>query len=111
VSRGPQSQEANGPQAGRDHRRSACGRLGVSSAELPIVKPRELVRALERMGFHLLRKSKGSHWQFEHPERPSGTVLVDRGRDVGPGLVRKIPHGIESFRRAGGPEHGEGGCV
>lgn len=28
----------------------------------PIGKPRELVRALEKMGFRLLRKSKGSHW-------------------------------------------------
>lgn len=29
----------------------------MSPAGLPIVKPRELIRALERMGFRLLRKS------------------------------------------------------
>jgi predicted RNA binding protein YcfA (HicA-like mRNA interferase family) len=39
----------------------------VSPSELPVLKPRELIRALERMGFRLLGKSKGSHWQFEHP--------------------------------------------
>jgi predicted RNA binding protein YcfA (HicA-like mRNA interferase family) len=33
-----------------------------------MVKRRELIRALERIGFRLLRKSKGSHWQFEHPD-------------------------------------------
>ena len=30
----------------------------MSSDELPILKPRELVRALERMGFRLLRKPR-----------------------------------------------------
>jgi len=33
-----------------------------------MLKLRELIRALERMGLRLLRKSKGSHWQFEHPD-------------------------------------------
>jgi predicted RNA binding protein YcfA (HicA-like mRNA interferase family) len=59
------------------------------------LKPRELVRALERMGFHLLRKSPGSHWQFEHPDGRRTTVPVHRGRDIGPGLLRKILRDIE----------------
>jgi predicted RNA binding protein YcfA (HicA-like mRNA interferase family) len=60
-----------------------------------MVKPRELVRALERMGFRLLRKSKGRHWQFEHPDGRRTTVPVHKGRDVGPGLLRKILRDIE----------------
>jgi len=40
----------------------------VNGSDLPTLKPRQLIRALERMGFRLLRKSKGSHWQFEHPD-------------------------------------------
>ena len=67
----------------------------MSSSELPMLKPRELIRALERMGFRLLRKSKGSHWQFEHSDRRRTTVPVHKGRDIGPGLLRKILRDIE----------------
>ncbi len=67
----------------------------MSASELPILKPRELVRALERMGFRLVRKSKGAHWQFEHPDGRRTTVPVHKGRDIGPGLLRKILRDIE----------------
>jgi predicted RNA binding protein YcfA (HicA-like mRNA interferase family) len=67
----------------------------VSAFDLPILKPRELIRALERMGFRLLCKSKGSHWQFEHPDGRRTTVPVHKGRDIGPGLLRKILRDIE----------------
>ena len=67
----------------------------MSPSELPILKPRELIRALERIGFGLLRKSRGSHWQFEHPDGRQTTVPVHKGRDIGPGLLRKILRDIE----------------
>lgn len=67
----------------------------MSAFDLPILKPRELIRALERMGFRLVRKSKGSHWQFEHPDGRRTTVPVHKGRDIGPGLLRKILRDIE----------------
>lgn len=67
----------------------------MSSSDLPILKPRELIRALERMGFRLLRKSKGSHWQFDHPDGRRTTVPVHKGQDIGPGLMRKILRDIE----------------
>jgi predicted RNA binding protein YcfA (HicA-like mRNA interferase family) len=54
-----------------------------------------LIRALERMGFCLLRKSPGSHWQFEHPDGRKTTVPVHKGRDIGPGLLRKILRDVE----------------
>ena len=47
------------------------------------------------MGFRLLRKSKGSHWQVEHPDGRRTTVPVHKGRDIGPGLLRKILRDIE----------------
>ena len=47
------------------------------------------------MGFRLLRKSKGSHWQFEHSDARRTTVPVHKGRDIGPGLLRKILRDIE----------------
>jgi len=67
----------------------------LTEAGLPVLKPRELVRALERMGFELLRKSKGSHWQFEHPDGRRTTVPMHKGSDVGPGLLRKILRDVE----------------
>ena len=62
----------------------------MSDSDLPILKPRELIRALERMGFRRLRKSKGGHRQFGHPDGRRTTVPVHKGRDIGPGLLRKI---------------------
>ena len=67
----------------------------MSHAGLPVLKPRELARALERMGFRLLRKSPGSHQQIEHPDGRRTTVPFHKGRDIGPGLLRKILRDIE----------------
>jgi predicted RNA binding protein YcfA (HicA-like mRNA interferase family) len=65
------------------------------SPRLLVLKPQRLVRALERMGFHLIRKSPGSHWQFEHSDGRRTTVPMHKGRDIGPGLLRKILRDIE----------------
>ncbi len=67
----------------------------MTAAGLPALKPRELIRAIERVGFRLVRKSKGSHWQFEHPDGRRTTIPVHRGHDIGPGLLRKILRDIE----------------
>lgn len=67
----------------------------MTPSGLPVLKPHELIRVLERIGFHLLRKSKGSHWQFEHPDGRRTTIPVHRGRDIGPGLLRKILRDVE----------------
>ena len=64
-------------------------------AGLPMLNARELIRALEKMGFVLIRKSRGSHWQFEHADGRKVTVPVHQGRDIGPGLLRKILRDIE----------------
>jgi predicted RNA binding protein YcfA (HicA-like mRNA interferase family) len=62
---------------------------------MPVLKARELIRILKRMGFQLLRKSRGSHWQFQHPDGRRTTVPVHKGRDIGPGLLSKILRDIE----------------
>ena len=67
----------------------------MSHGDLPHIKPRQLIRALEKRGFQLLRKSKGSHWQFEYPDGRRTTVPVHKGKDIGPGLMRKILRDIE----------------
>ena len=67
----------------------------MSEKDLPHIKSRELIRALEKLGFRLLRKSKGSHWQFEHSDGRRTTVPVHKGKDIGPGLMRKILRDIE----------------
>ena len=67
----------------------------MSHADLPHINSRELIRALKKLGFQLLRKSKGSHWQFEHPDDRRTTVPVHKGKDIGPGLMRKILRDIE----------------
>ena len=67
----------------------------MSDADLPHIKSRELIRALEKMGFLLLRKSKRSHWQFAHPDGHRTTVPAHKGKDIGPGLMRQILRDIE----------------
>jgi predicted RNA binding protein YcfA (HicA-like mRNA interferase family) len=67
----------------------------MSPPGLPVQKAAEIIRALGRMGFRLLRKSKGSHWQYEHPDGRRTTIPVHKGRDIGPGLLRKILRDIE----------------
>lgn len=62
----------------------------MTPAGMPILSAHELIRILERAGFVLLRKSKGSHWQFQHSDGRRVTIPVHKGQDIGPGLMRKI---------------------
>ena len=56
---------------------------------LPALKPEEVLRALERAGFTVIRQ-KGSHVRLRHPDGRLVTVPVHRGQDIGRGLLRKI---------------------
>ena len=60
------------------------------SGELPIIRPAELVHALERMGFKLTRKSKGSHLRYVHSDGRRTTMPMHEGKTIGRGLLRKI---------------------
>lgn len=56
---------------------------------LPIVKSNELIRAMEKAGFSMVRQ-KGSDVRLRHPDGRVVTVPVHAGADIGRGLLRKI---------------------
>lgn len=55
----------------------------------PILKPREVCRILEALGFTLVRQ-RGSHMQYRHSDGRGTTVPNHPGRDISPVLLRKI---------------------
>lgn len=62
----------------------------MSDDKLPILKPDELIRALERLGFSHTRKSKGGHLRYVHPDGRKTTVPMHKGKTIGRGLLSKI---------------------
>lgn len=63
--------------------------------DLPVVRPRQLIHALERAGF-FVRRTRGSHYHLRHPEKPGMLVTVPyHNRD----LKRRTLHSI--LRQAG----------
>jgi mRNA interferase HicA len=56
---------------------------------LPQVKPKQLIRVLERMGF-VLRRQTGSHAIFRHPKTKNIAVVPIHAKDIKRGLL----HGI-----------------
>ena len=61
--------------------------------DVPVLKPREIVAILERLGFVEVRQ-RGSHKQYRHPDGRVTTVPFHAGRDVSPILLRKIVRDI-----------------
>ena len=61
--------------------------------KIPVLKPREVVRILKRMGFVEVRQ-RGSHKQFNHEDGRFTTVPVHQGRDISPFLLRKIAEDV-----------------
>ena len=55
----------------------------------PVVRGRELIRALERAGFGVVR-IRGSHHVLRHPDGRLTVVPVHAGEPIGPGLLGKI---------------------
>ena len=52
------------------------------SRKLPALKPRAVMRSLEKVGFALVRIT-GSHHLYEHPSRPGRIVPVPlHNRDI-----------------------------
>ena len=62
---------------------------------VPVLKPREVVSILERMGFTEIRQ-RGSHKQFNHADGRFTTVPMHHGRDISPFLLRKIADDIKT---------------
>ena len=56
---------------------------------LPAPSGRQLVAALERLGFHVVR-TKGSHRFLRHSDGRATVVPVHAGETVGRGLMAKV---------------------
>lgn len=59
----------------------------------PVLKPREVVAILKRLGFDEVRQ-RGSHKQFAHADGRATTVPFHQGRDISPALLRQIADDI-----------------
>ena len=55
----------------------------------PRVTGADLIAALDRVGFRVLR-IKGSHHFLRHEDGPSTVVPVHSGETIGPGLLHRI---------------------
>jgi predicted RNA binding protein YcfA (HicA-like mRNA interferase family) len=53
------------------------------------VTGRELIRALKKIGFEVVR-IQGSHHRLRHPDGRVTTVPVHAGETIGPGLLGQI---------------------
>ena len=60
----------------------------------PVLKPREVVAILNKLGFTEIRQ-RGSHKQYRHPDGRSTTVPFHAGRDISPILLRQIARDIQ----------------
>ena len=60
-------------------------------ARLTPLPARRVLRALEALGFRVVRQ-KGSHVFLRHADGRTTVVPVHPGEDLGRGLVRKIIH-------------------
>ncbi|MEA3351154.1 MAG: type II toxin-antitoxin system HicA family toxin [Chloroflexota bacterium] len=63
-------------------------------SRLPMLRAREVIRALERAGFRVVRQ-KGSHARLRHEDGRVVTVPVHPGQDIGRGLLRKILRDVD----------------
>ncbi len=55
----------------------------------PILKPREVIAILLRLGFGEVRQ-RGSHKYFRHPDGRTALVPVHAGRDLSPLLLARL---------------------
>lgn len=58
-------------------------------SRLPRPRGKEVIRALERVGFRVIRV-KGSHHIMKHPDGRTVIVPLHAGEIIGPGLLREI---------------------
>ena len=61
---------------------------------LPRLKGKEVIRALERAGFRIIR-TKGSHTFLRHPDGRATVVPFHSSETIGPGLLRAILRDVE----------------
>lgn len=62
--------------------------------KIPIVKSKELIRVLEKLGF-FKHHQVGSHAQFKHLDGRRVTVSVHRGKDINKKTLKGILNDID----------------
>jgi predicted RNA binding protein YcfA (HicA-like mRNA interferase family) len=62
-------------------------------SKAPVLKPREVVALLGRLGFVEVRQ-RGSHRQYRHADGRGTTVPFHQNRDISPTLLRQIAKDI-----------------
>ncbi len=65
--------------------------------KLPRIRGQELIAALGKAGFEVIRV-KGSHHFLRHPDGRCTVIPVHRGEVIGPGLLSKILRDCEMPR-------------
>jgi len=66
-------------------------------SKLPSLTGKEVLAALARAGFEVVRV-KGSHHSLRHPDGRTTLVAVHAGETIGPGLMSKILRDCELTR-------------
>ena len=59
------------------------------SQKLPVIKPKQLIRALQKAGF-IIDRQKGSHISMVHPERNIAVTVSYHNKDLKKGLLKNI---------------------
>ena len=66
-------------------------------SRLPGVTGQEIVRALSRVGFEVVRQ-RGSHLFLKHADGRSTVVPIHSGETLGPGILSKILRDVDLTR-------------
>lgn len=66
-------------------------------SKFPSVTGAELIKALGKVGFEVVR-IKGSHHRVEHPDGRRSTIPVHGKESLGPGILLKILRDVEMTR-------------
>ena len=67
-------------------------------SRLPRLTGSEVVRALQKAGFEVVRQ-RGSHIYMRHADGRATVVSVHKGEDLGYGILSKILRDVEMSRK------------
>ena len=65
---------------------------------IPVLKPQEIARKLEMLGFREVRQ-RGSHKQYRHEDGRATTVPFHKGRDISPNSVTANNQRYRAYNR------------
>ena len=68
-------------------------------SNLPLLKTRELIKILKKLGFYQTRQ-KGSHAFFSHKDGRTTVIPIHPSKQLRRGLLRSILHDIEISPKA-----------